>query len=95
MFDRPESTFRYGPYPSDKLTYRGETVVEYETPPESEGLGTRSWLKKSERSIQGVAILSGKTPDLHHLAVRLPADLAGFAPVIVRQFESEIAPASK
>lgn len=89
MFDEGESRFRSGPHPTDKLTYRGETIVEYVTPAGMEGLGTQFWLRKSDSPIQGVAILVGETPDLLHLAVRLPADLAELTPVIIRQFEGE------
>ena len=90
LFEMPESSFRFGPYPTDKLTYLSETVVEYVTPAGREGLGTKSWLKINDRPIHGAAILTDG-PDLLHLAVRLPDDLAGLVPAIVRQFESDAA----
>jgi hypothetical protein len=37
----PASDFPFGPYPKDKLTYRSDRVVEFRTPPHSEGLGTQ------------------------------------------------------
>jgi len=85
-----------GPYPTDHLTYKNESVLEYETPPETEGLGTDStWLRKSDLPISGAAILiadspgSGRVPDVLLLAVRLPPELAALAPVIVRQVERD------
>jgi hypothetical protein len=77
----------FGPYPSDKLIYRSREVVEYTTPAQREGLGTQSSLKKNNRPIRGVAILSGKPPDLILLSVRLPQATSGLAAVIIRQVE--------
>ena len=79
----------FGPYPNDVLTYKGGTVVEYRTPAQTTGLGTRSWLKKNDSPITGVAILAEATPDLFLLAVRLPSDLGGLTPLIVQQLERE------
>jgi len=90
-FEMPESSFHFGAYPTDKLAYRSKTVVEYETPAGREGVGTKSRLKINNRPIQGVAILAGKTPDLLHLAARLPDDLSWLTPAIMRQFESDAA----
>jgi hypothetical protein len=88
-FDIPASEYPFGPYQTDRLTYRSEAVVEYRTPPETEGLGTHSSLKKNGSPIAGAAILSGEPPDLIFLSVRLPEKLARFAPVVVRQVERE------
>ena len=33
------ASFIFGPYPKDKVIRHGETVVEFETPPRTEGLG--------------------------------------------------------
>ena len=49
----------------------------------------KSWLKVNDRPIQGVAMLTGDRPDVLHLAVRLPDNLAALAPAILRQFESD------
>jgi len=38
-FDFPENSLRFGPYPTDQLTCKGQAIVEYRTPPETEGLG--------------------------------------------------------
>ena len=81
--------FPSGPYPSDKLRYRSKEMVEYETPPQTEGLGTRSRLQKSDRAITGVEILSGPSEelDLVSLAVRLPQNSEDLTRAIVQQTE--------
>ena len=89
LFDMPTGSIPFGPYPTDTLTYKSETVVEYKTPTDTEGLGTHSLLGKGDGPIYGAAILVGQTPDLLLLSARLPADLAELAPAIVRQVESE------
>lgn len=86
--------FSFGPYPNDALTYKGDTVVEYTTPAQAEGLGTYGALKENRDPIQGVAILVQApegAPDLIHLAVRLPHDMAGLTSAIVGQVEREAA----
>jgi hypothetical protein len=90
-FDLPASSFPLGPYPRDTLTYKSKVMVEYKTPAQTEGLGTRSRLKKNDSPIEGVAILIGQTPDLLCLSVRLPPDLNGLTSAIVRQFERDAA----
>lgn len=91
MFDRPASYFPFGPYPKDTVIYKNKTVVEYRTPAQTEGLGTGSWLQKNDSPINGVAILTGQTPDLVLLAVRLPAGLGGLTSAIVDQVERDAA----
>jgi hypothetical protein len=86
-FDQPPDSFPAGPYPRDEMTYRSNKAVEYKTPAQTEGLGTRSLLIKDASPIQGVAMLVGDTPDLLVLAVRLPPNLARLAPAIIRQTE--------
>jgi hypothetical protein len=90
-FDQPPGSFPFGPYPTDTLTYKSKTVVEYRTPAQTDGLGTYSWLEKSGDPIDGVAILVGQTPDLLLLEVRLPRDLDGLAAAIIGQFERDAA----
>jgi hypothetical protein len=87
----PASSFPSGPYPKDKLTYRSRELVEYQTPPEAEGLGTRSWLLKNGDPIHGLATLVGETPDLMYLAVRVPPEMGELVPVIVQQAERDAA----
>jgi hypothetical protein len=88
----PASTFPFGPYPEDKLAYRSEQMVEYETPANTEGLGTSSRLKKNAHPVSGAAILIGDSPDLMLLAVRLPPDLTDLASPIIQQLERDADP---
>jgi hypothetical protein len=88
-FDLQKTRLPAGPYPGDSLTYRSPTQVKYTTPANTEGLGTWRSLAVGNRPIQGAAILVGETPDLVHLSVRLPAELAHLAPLIVRHLETE------
>jgi len=83
----PADSFPFAPYPKDKLLYRNKRVVEYQTPANTDGLGTNSKLKKGANPISGVAILMGPTPDLLLLSVRLPPNLADLTSVIVQQVE--------
>lgn len=85
----PASSFPFGPYPEDKLNYRSKQTVEYETPANTEGLGTNSRLKKNAYPIKGVAILIGDTPDLVLLAVRLSPELAELGSPIIHQLEGD------
>lgn len=72
-----------GPYPADKLRYRRDTIVEFETPPRQQGLGTDYGLKPSDTAVRGVARLSpGNEPNLTLLAVRLPPQLNRLTRVI-------------
>jgi len=86
----PASDFPFGPYPKDKLTIRSDEVVEYQTPPNSEGLGTMRGLKKNDNPIDGVVVLQRHdTFDVLHLAVRLPSDIHDLTSHIVKQKERE------
>jgi hypothetical protein len=81
-------SFESGPYPADRLTYRGKNMVEFQTPPNSKGLGTdASMLQPNSSAVSGVAILFGSTPDLLLLTVRLPAELQPLANDIIHQTE--------
>ena len=91
LFDEPAGSVPFGPYPKDRLTYKSKRLVEYRTPPQTDGLGTHSWLKKNGSPIDGVAMLVGQTPDLLLLSVRLPADLTGLTSAIVHQVERDAA----
>jgi hypothetical protein len=85
----PASSFPFGSYPADKLTYRNQGMVEYKTPANAEGLGTASRLKKNAHSIGGVEILIGETPDLVHLAVRLSPDQSDLGSPIIQRLEDD------
>ncbi len=93
-FDSPLPS---GPYPKDTFTYRGNAVVEYRTPPQTDGLGNfHSWLGKNDLPIAGAAILLidspypvGHIPHLVLLSVRFPPELARLAPAIIRYVERQ------
>jgi hypothetical protein len=87
----PASSFPFGPYPEDKLTYRSKSIVEYETPANTEGLGTVSRLQANASPIEGVAILSGADTDLTLLSARLSEKDRDLIQTIVRQVEKESA----
>lgn len=55
----PASDFPVGPYPNDKLTYQSDLVVQFQTPPHSQGLGTTFGLTPNNEPINGVVIMQG------------------------------------
>ena len=85
----PGTRFAYGPYKNDVLTYRSGNVVEFKTPPNTEGPGTHSWLLKNGYPIRGVAILVGTEPDLIQLSVRLSSGTSDLASFIIERTEWE------
>jgi len=87
----PASDFPFGPYPSDKLTYRGKNIVVFETPANAHGLGTDSLLLMNASPIEGVAIISGVDTDLTRLSARIPATDSDLIPAMVGQAEREAA----
>jgi hypothetical protein len=89
----PESDFPFGPYPNDILKHRSDIKVEFETPANTDGMGTRGRLmKKNAEPISGVAIMTGEG-DLLQLNVRTPPALRNLIPTILesrlRQNSSE------
>ncbi len=87
----PASDFPFGPYPNDKLTYRGKNIVEFDTPPNAQGLGTDSRLQMNASPIDGVAIIAGADTDLVQLSARVPATDSDLIPAMVAQVESDAA----
>jgi len=87
----PASDFPFGPYPSDKLTYRAKNIVEFETPANAQGLGTDSRLQMNASPIDGVAIIAGADTDLVQLSARVPANDSDLIPAMVGQAEKEAA----
>ena len=83
------SGITYGPFPRDRLTYKSDELVEYSTPPNSTGLGTMSFIKPSNQSIEGFAMLQGPTPDLLLLVVRLPPEMQRLKWHIIQEAELE------
>jgi hypothetical protein len=87
----PASSFPAGPYPTDKMTYKGKSVVEFETPPNSQGLGTHSMLSTNSSPIRGVMILFGEEPSLVHASIRIADDNQNLIQPILKQLESDVA----
>jgi hypothetical protein len=81
--------FPAGPYPKDQLVYKSKEVVEYQTPAQTDGLGTQSRLQKNADPIRGVAILVGNQhePSLVFLAARLPLEMEPLTSIIIQQVE--------
>jgi hypothetical protein len=85
----------FGPYPKDNLKYRSESIVEFRTPPHSEGLGSSFGLTPNDEPIRGVVISGEEGPSVAVLVVRLPPDKDDLTAYIIRQFErDESAPES-
>jgi hypothetical protein len=80
--------FPRGPYAGDRLISRQPDMVEYETPPNTQGLGTADRLRPNGEPIRSVALLLGDTPDARQLAVRLDAATRDLLPVILHQFKT-------
>lgn len=89
----PASDFPFGPYASDKLTYRARNIVEFETPANGTGLGTNSRLQPNASPIDGVAIIVEGETDLVQLSARVSANDRGLIPLIVQQVERDAADA--
>jgi hypothetical protein len=88
LFDLPPTEFNFSPYPADRLILQTENLVQFQTPPHAEGLGSMWRIKASGDPIDGVAIWHGPAP--HRLAtlailrVRLPREQRGLAPGIIK-----------
>lgn len=88
----PASDYPFGPFPSDRLTYKGKELVEFTTPALRRGLGTMSWLLPSDQPITGFALLSiGPDTDteLLQLSFRLPPSLSDLTASLIQQAEAD------
>ena len=84
----PPEDFPSTPYPYDKLMPQSPTEVEFETPGNAEGLGTRSWLTKNEAPIDGVAtIFPDDGMNIVMLTVRLPPEGHDLSSTIIQDVE--------
>ncbi len=83
----PASAFPFGPYAGDKLKYLSAEMVEYETPANSDGMGTASRLVKNADAISGVAILFSEDVNLLHLHIRVPRGSLDLVPFIISDTE--------
>ncbi len=91
VMDSLDQPPRWEPYPKDRLIIQTDRLVEYQTPPHLEGLGTMSRMKANNDPIDGAAIFEGPAPRLLPyllmLRVRLPGELRDLTPTIIREFE--------
>lgn len=87
----PASSFPFGAFPQDQLTYRSKRIVEFKTPANADGLGTASWLLRNGHPISGLAILYGEEPNLMQISLRLTPDTVDLAPVILHEIERDAA----
>ena len=78
----PASAFPTGPFPADTVKRLSDSEVEFETPPNEEGMGTQSRLNKNSDPISGLAVLT-RRGDLVLLDVRLLPALRGLVSAIV------------
>jgi hypothetical protein len=85
----PRGSFPTGPYPMDKLQRRGMDIVEFETPANTQGLGTQSQLLANSSPIHGLAILVGEELSLVQLSMRLPSRSTRAERTIVERLENE------
>ncbi len=85
-----------GAFPQDKLTYRGDRVVEYTTPAGAAGLGNfDSNIGRTDFPISGVAILSMDAAHEHSnipphvllLSIRLPREITDLTRAIIQYAE--------
>ena len=86
----PATSFPTGPYATDSLQRRGEDVVEFETPANTTGLGTKSRLAKNSSPIHGVAILLGEEPNLVQLSMRLQNRNQSLERAIIQRLEADV-----
>jgi hypothetical protein len=82
----PATNFAFVPFPNDRLKYLSDQVVEYETAPRAEGLGTYIRVRPNNDSVLGAEIL--KDLVLRHMALRLPPNMKDLAVPITNQFET-------
>jgi hypothetical protein len=86
----PADELAYHPHPEDRLTRRSDTVVEFTTPADRDGLGTSAGpLSRGTLPIHGVAMLIVTDVDLAKVDIRLPDAMVDLAPAILGQAEMD------
>ena len=78
----PRSSFHFGPLPTDTIHRYGDDVVDFETPANKVGVGTKSRLAPNGDPIRGLAMMTSDD-DLVLLVVRVPKDQRDLATTIV------------
>lgn len=87
----PASSFPTGPSLSDSLNRVEPGVVEFDTPPDHDGIGTDSSLAKGPLAIQGVAFLEKDGDgDIETLMIRLPPEQGALAKVVISDAEARL-----
>jgi hypothetical protein len=89
----PEVPYVFAPYPSDKLYTLSTNFVAFETPANTQGLGTESRLVASAQPIRGVAALFGAGPNLLQVSARLSEKQSELLAPILLQVQMETAQA--
>jgi hypothetical protein len=82
----PAQEFPAGPFPTDRLAYRSDRIVEFQTPAMAHGLGTLFRFAPDADPIRGITILTSEH-DVRHVAIRLPQDMTDVVPFIIREFQ--------
>jgi hypothetical protein len=77
-----KSDFPIGPFPQDKIRNIGPDFVTFETPANTNGIGTMSRLVKSNAPIQGWAMID-EGNNVTMLTVRLAPAMQDLAPIIL------------
>ena len=86
----PKQDFPFGPFPTDHLTRRSDTVVEFTTPAHSEGIGLTGYAARGDLPISGVVILMPDDDmDLIKLNVRLPLEMGALAKDVIAATERD------
>ncbi len=78
----PQSDFVSGPFPRDRIQRQGPDAVTFETPANTDGMGTKSRFVKSADPIQGLAMMDAEN-DATVLVVRLAPAMRDLASVII------------
>ena len=88
----PASYFASGPYPTDVVTRRGDTNVDFQTPSQTTGFGTvHTALAKGSRPIDGFATMIGSENNVVIVAARMTQEQRNLIPAIVAQAHRESA----
>ena len=84
-------SFPTGPVPSDRLKHLTDDMVEFETPPDHDGLGTESWLAKGPLPIRGVAVLKPQEEgNVETAVIRLASTQDALAGTILADLEKRL-----
>jgi hypothetical protein len=82
----PRSEFVFAPYPNDRVITLAYNVVEFETPGNSEGIGTRGGFVAGPDSIKGIASVSGSPsePSVRVMRARLGSQFSDVTEELMR-----------